>query len=247
MYNRNRYQVSSPGFGIWKLTTAIKWIIIANLAVYITELITYNWLENPSMIKHLSLIPWSIYPGLEVYQVFTYMWLHDPGSPGHLILNMFALWMFGTILEERWGSITFLKFYVVCGILAGICVFISGILFGKSDSLTLGASGAIFAVIIAFGISMPNLPVYFLGLLPIKAKWIVYTTIGGTVLYWLAKTPGISISAHIGGMISGALIVTGWWNPVRAYKNIKIAYLRRKLKIIEGNKKSDENPPPVYH
>jgi membrane associated rhomboid family serine protease len=249
--NRDRFPEApqGPGIGIWRLTPAIKWIMIANLAVYIIELLTYHWLKTDAMIFHLSLTPARIYPGLEIWQPVTYMWMHDPTSPGHIILNMFGLWMFGTILEDRWGAVGFMKFYIASGFFAGLCVFLVGHILGKADTITLGASGAIYAVIIAFGMLFPNLRVYFLGLLPIKAKWIVYATIGGTLLYWLARTPGISISAHAGGMVAGALLISGWWNPRKAYRGIRALVLRRKLRVLEKNfeRKKDDEDHPVYH
>jgi len=244
-----------PSIGIWRLTRGIKWIMIANVCVYVIELVTYHWLKQDGMILHLSLTPSRVYPGLELWQPLTYMWMHDPTSPGHLLLNMFGLWMFGTILEDRWGVWGLFKFYVLTGFLSGLAVLLVGFIGGSVDTITLGASGAIYAVVIAFGMLFPNLKIYFLGLLPIKAKWIVYVTIGGTVLYWLARTPGISVAAHTGGIVAGALLISGWWNPMRAYRSIRAFYLRRKLRIIEreiGKREKDDRDEggdggQVYH
>lgn len=242
-----------PSMGIWRLTRGIKWIMIANVCVYVLELITYHWLRTDGMIAHLSLTPIKVFPGLELWQPFTYVWMHDPTSPWHLLLNMFGLWMFGTLLEDRWGIRGFFKFYILTGFLAGLAVIIVGFISGKIDTITLGASGAIFAIVIAFGMLFPNLTIYFLGLLPIKAKWIVYVTIGFTILYWLARTPGISVAAHAGGIIAGALLISGWWNPFKAYRGIRAFYLRRKLRVIkkeldqEKDMNQDDDDHPVYH
>jgi membrane associated rhomboid family serine protease len=227
--------------------------MIANVAVYVLELVTYHWIKTDGMIIHLSLTPLRVVPGLELWQPLTYMWMHDPTSPGHLILNMFGLWMFGTLLEDRWGVVGLFKFYVLTGFLAGLAVLIVGFISGKSQTITLGASGAVYAIIIAFGMLFPNLKIYFFGLLPIKAKWIVYVTIGGTILYWLARTPGISVAAHTGGIVAGALLISGWWNPLRAYRGIRAFYLRRKLRIIERDlgrekkKDKDDDDRIIYH
>jgi len=245
----------SQSIGIWRLTRGIKWIMIANVCVYIIELFTYHWLKTDDMIVHLSLTPMRVFPGLELWQPLTYMWMHDPTSPGHLLLNMAGLWMFGTLLEDRWGVVGLLKFYVLTGFLAGLAVLLVGFIGGSVETITLGASGAIYAVVIAFGMLFPNLTIYFLGLLPIKAKWIVYVTIGGTVLYWLARTPGISVAAHTGGLVAGALLISGWWNPVRAWRAVRARLLRRKLRLIEREleQRRDEEPPRkddddiVYH
>lgn len=235
--------------GIWRLTPAIKWIMIFSFAVYVVELITFNWLRTDRMVVHLSIIPARTIFALELWQPLTFMWLHDPRSPGHIILNMFGLWMFGTLLEDRWGSINFIKFYILTGFLSGVAVLLAGFVTGHIQTITLGASGAIYAIVIAFGVIFPNLNVYFLGLLPIKAKWLVYATIGGTVLFYLARTPSISISAHIGGMVAGALIVTGWWRPRRFLNGVKEIYFRfrMKRKLRPPPHDDDDNVTPLYH
>jgi membrane associated rhomboid family serine protease len=219
--------------GFWRLTPAVKWLLIANVAIYVVELVVTNWLKLEAMLEHLALTPSRVIPGLEVWQVFTYMWLHHPRSPGHLILNMFGLWMFGTLLSQRWGTLGFLRFYALTGTLAGVTVLAAGWIFGAQHTMTLGASGAIYAVIIAFGLLYPDLRIYLLGILPMKAKWIVYMVLGGTVITYLARTPGISIAAHVGGMAAAALLLTGWWNPVNLYRSLRRLWLRRRLRVVK--------------
>lgn len=240
--------------GFWRLTPAIKWLLIANVAIYVVELVTVNWVKMDQMVVHLALTPSRVIPGLELWQVFTYMWLHHPQSPGHLILNMFGLWMFGTLLEQRWGAVGFLRYYAMTGTFAGLVVLAAGWIFGAQNTLTLGASGAIYAVIIAFGLLYPNLQIYLLGILPMKAKWIVWMVIGGTVITYLARTPGISIAAHVGGMAAGALLISGFWNPMNAYRTLRRMWLRRKLRVVKrelddvtrgGSSGRDDGP--TYH
>ena len=254
-YNRGM-SPRGPAMGVWRLTPAIKWIMIANAAIYVITLLTYHWVKTDFMVIHLSLTPERVIPGLEIWQPLTYMWMHDPTGPGHLVFNMFGLWMFGTLLEDRWGKKGLLKFYLLTGFLAGMVVVVAGWLTGKAGTLTLGASGGIFAVIIAFGMLFPNTRIYFFGLLPIKAKWIVYATIGITLLYWLARTPGISIAAHAGGMASAAILISGWWNPFKAMRSIRAFFLRRKMRVIEreieerakrGPDDDDDKDEPIYH
>ncbi len=235
--------------GFWKLTPAIKWVMIANAAIYVVELVTYNWLKIDAMVVHLSLTPLRVVPGLELWQPLTYMWMHDPRSPMHILLNMFGLWMFGTMLEQRWGALGFLKYYVATGAIAGLVVLAAGWIFGSQDTLTLGASGSIYAVVIGFGLLFPNLQIYLLGILPMKAKWLVYLVIGGTVISYLARAPGISIAAHAGGMAAGALLLTGWWNPMNVHRSLRRLMLRRRLRIVEReiHDPGDDDAGPMIH
>src|SRR5207244_9281421 len=111
-------------------------------------------------------------------QLFTYMFLHDPGGFGHILFNMLALWMFGADLERHWGTRKFLKFYFLCGIGAGLCVVVGNYLFGNPLTRTIGASGAIYGLLMAFGVLWPDRTVLFSFLFPIKAKYFVMI-IGG--------------------------------------------------------------------
>jgi len=233
----------------WKLTPAIKWILVANAAIYVVELVTVNWLKITLMIDHLALTPSRVVPGLELWQPLTYMWMHHPSSPSHILLNMFGLWMFGTLLEQRWGPLGFLRFYLLTGLISGIVVLAAGWIFRSEDTMTLGASGAVYAVVIGFGLLFPDLRIYFLGILPMKARWLVYLVIGGTVVSYLARAPGISIAAHAGGMAAGALLLTGWWNPLNVHRSIRRLLLRRRMRVIEREIRDarDDDQGPMLH
>jgi membrane associated rhomboid family serine protease len=212
-------------------------------------LVVHNWLKIDAMVTHLSLTPARVIPGFELWQPLTYMWMHHPGQPSHILLNMFGLWMFGTMLERRWGAVGFLKFYVLTGVIAGLVVLASGWIFGAQDTLTLGASGAVYAVVIAFGLLFPNLKIYLLGILPMKAKWLVWLVVGGTVVSYLARAPGISIAAHAGGMAAGALLLTGFWNPMNVYRSIRRLMLKRRLRVVEreiDDERGDDQGPMLH-
>ncbi|MEO8210179.1 MAG: rhomboid family intramembrane serine protease, partial [bacterium] len=137
------------------------------------------------------------------WQLFTYMFLHADFF--HLLFNMFALWMFGAELENTWGQKRFLTYYLICGVGAGLCNLLIAPLFGPSAP-TIGASGAIFGVLVAFGYLFPNRNIYIYGLIPIKAKYLV-------TLYMLAElffsgagsSDNIAHFAHLGGGIVGLI------------------------------------------
>lgn len=145
-------------------------------------------------------------PGFWPWQVVTYAFLH--GDLWHLFFNMFALWMFGVQLENSWGSRRFAIFYFVCVIGAA---FIQMLVMWGSPVPTLGASGGVFGVLLAFGMMFPNQPIYLYFLFPIKAKWFV---IGfGLLELWSGVTgtqAGIAHFAHLGGMAFGFIMIQYW-------------------------------------
>ncbi|MDN4753996.1 rhomboid family intramembrane serine protease [Porphyromonadaceae bacterium W3.11] len=155
-----------------------------------------------------------------VWQMISYMFLHAPGL-GHIFSNMFALFMFGPVLERIWGSKRFLIFYLVTGVGAGLVQqlvwFISTppeVLMYYSDLLlTIGASGAIFGILLAFGMIFPDIPLFILFVpVPIKAKWFVIFYGLFELFSGVASLGGSNIAhfAHLGGMLFGFLMIKYW-------------------------------------
>ncbi len=148
----------------------------------------------------------STIPGFWPWQLVTYGFLH--GGLGHLFFNMFALWMFGVQLENSWGSRRFAIFYFVCVIGAGL---IQMMVMWGAPIPTIGASGGVFGILLAFGMMFPNQPIYLYFMFPIKAKWFV---IGyGLIELWagVAGTQqGVAHFAHLGGMLFGFLLIQFW-------------------------------------
>jgi len=155
------------------------------------------------------------YPSFYPWQMVSYSFLH--GGFGHLFFNMFALWMFGVQVENSWGSRRFAIFYFVCVIGAALAQLVVA----RMDSViypTVGASGGVFGILLAFGMMFPNQPIYIYFLFPIKAKWLV---IGyGVIELWAGITgtqAGVAHFAHLGGMLFGFLLIQYWRGrlPVR--------------------------------
>ena len=138
---------------------------------------------------------------LFVWQLFTYMFLH--GGITHLLFNMLTLWFFGTQLERDWGTRRFLKYYFYCGIAAGVCVLAANMAVGDWVRPTIGASGAIFGVLVAFGVLYPNQTVLMNFLFPIKAKYMVMIYAAIELLLTIGPNTGVSTVAHLGGMAFG--------------------------------------------
>ncbi len=121
----------------------------------------------------------------------------------HLLFNMFALWMFGMELENTWGSKKFFTYYMICGIGAGLSTLIIGPLFGPARP-TVGASGAIYGVLLAFGMMFPDRPIFVYFLLPIRARYFVLIYIGLELYAGVTGTAdGIAHFAHLGGAAVG--------------------------------------------
>lgn len=185
------------------MTPAVKVLLITNAAVYLVQ-----------MISQLAHIPFSGIFGLSivaveklyVFQIFTYMWLH--GGLFHILFNMFALWMFGRELEEVWGKREFTKYYLVSGVGAGIFILLLEIFLGGSQpTLTMGASGAIFGILLASAMSWPNREVYLYFFIPVKMKYLVMGFGGIAVLGLLQGGGNISHAGHLGGLLAGFLYI----------------------------------------
>ncbi len=142
------------------------------------------------------------------WQFVTYSFLH--GGFTHLLFNMFALWLFGVQLENTWGSRRFAVFYFVCVVGAALIQLIVAST-GGDIYPTVGASGGVFGILLAFGMMFPNQPIYIYFLFPIKAKWFVI--LYGLLELWAAVTgtqAGVANFAHLGGMLFGFLLIQYW-------------------------------------
>lgn len=196
--------------------TGVKWLLIVNTAVFVLGYIPFVH----DLLAPLALVPvWVFYRfPWYVWQLFTYMFLH--GGIGHLLFNMLALWMFGLPLEQTWGTRRFLRYYFLCGIGAGICDVAVNILLGHQNTSTIGASGAIYGLLLAFGVLFPDTTVLMSFLFPIKAKYLVM--IYGAVALLSAVgsgNSGVSNVAHLGGMLFGYLYLKV---PIRGSKSVRL-------------------------
>jgi len=232
-------------FAAWPMTPALKRILIANAAVWIVAVILYRMGDGAGLLDHLGIVPHRVYPGMELWQPFTYMWVHSTTDFMHVVLNCLFLWMFGGTLERDWGSRAFVKFYMICGVGAGLVVLAVGAL-ASATAPTVGASGAIMGLVVAWAISYPNRLVYVFGVFPIKGKYFAMLPIGYAALDFIVGGSGVSHSAHLGGLAIGALLVTGYWRPTRIRNRLRLMWLRRNLRVIEG-RKNDEPPGGYWH
>ncbi len=146
-----------------------------------------------------------------LYQFVTYMFLH--ANPTHIFFNMFALWMFGVVVENVWGPKKFLFYYISCGIGAGLMQELVQLLgFSYISTVTIGASGAVYAILLAFGMIFPNERIFIFPLpIPIKAKWFVCGYAAIELFSAISSSgDGVAHMAHLGGMLFGFLMIRYW-------------------------------------
>jgi len=221
--------------GFQTIPPVIKNLIIINSLVWLAQL-TFAKTGSFSMENWFALHDvHSVY--FRPYQLITYLFLHDPTSIFHLLFNMFALWMFGSILENVWGGKRFLIFYILCGL--GSAVLHLLILYHEMTPLmnelhlypldqqqeiiyspgfpvnesTIGASGAVFGCLAAFGYLFPNTEMFIMFIpVPIKAKWLVLGYAGMELYLGVRNSAGDNVAhwAHLGGAIVGLILVIYW-------------------------------------
>jgi len=204
-------------------------IIIINVLFFLGSIVAPKYGVN--LIDWLGL-HFFMASDFNLYQLFTYMFIH--GGFEHLFFNMFAVWMFGRVLEQVWGPQRFLFYYILCGVGAGIiqelvqyiqyATVLSGydsvnmggdyiIPMGEYLNMmtTVGASGAIYAILLAFGMTFPNQPIYLYFLLPMKAKYFVMGYAVLEIFLGLSQRgDGIAHFAHLGGMLFGFILIMYW-------------------------------------
>jgi membrane associated rhomboid family serine protease len=212
----------------------VKNLIILNVIVVIIQFVAAksgsSWMENFFALHDIR----SSF--FKPHQIVTYMFLHSTDTIWHILFNMLILWMFGSILENYWGPKRFLTFYIVCGIGAALLHLLVVYreltpAFLELNSLpvheqmaykfdpgtninaaTLGASGAIFGCMVAFGLLFPNSLIYIYALIPVKAKWAVLAYVLYELFLGVKNNAGDNVAhwAHLGGGLVGLLLVFYW-------------------------------------
>lgn len=236
------------------LPTVVKNLVIINVLVFLAQ----NTIGKPggefNMDNIMALHTWQS-PLFKPWQFVTHMFMH--GTIGHIFSNMFALWMFGSVLENVWGPKRFFTFYMICGLGAALChmlvlhfetqamlarfnslpddtaaisSFISdygknligpiplsyegaqGVLVANVNGATLGASGAVFGCLAAFGYLFPNTFIYVGFLFPVKAKWFVMAYAAFELFAGIQNSAGDNVAhfAHLGGALAGIILVYFW-------------------------------------
>lgn len=229
MSYQSNYGFNSFGIGL-KPTPMVKRLLIANAVIYAIQLVVpqsfmYDWFAFQP--QRIFIRPWG---------PLTYMFLH--GDLMHLAGNMLFLFFFGPPLESRWGDREFLKFYVACG-LGGVALSMVFM-----PATVIGASAAVYGVMLAFAMNWPNAPIYVFGIFPVLAKYLV-AFLGLLALLSAQGSVqgggGVAHFAHLGGLITGYLYLKADWRTKKPLEGIKKATRKkRRLAIVPGDEAGDE-------
>ena len=226
-------------FGPGPITPAVKAIIWANIALFVVSLFYRD------IIHYLGLTPAAVLQWGWIWQPATYMFLHAGAM--HILFNMLGIWMFGVELERRWGTRFFARYYAITGVGAGLTAIGASLL--PVDALqatyalpTIGASGALYGLLLAFAMYFPDRPILMFLLFPIPAKYFVM--ILGALAFLVAPGSQVSNSAHLGGLLFGYVYLKsrqGGGGSISAeikyrYLKWKMNRLRRKFDVYSGGR-----------
>ena len=207
---------SNPGEFSYKptlFTNAIKVIISVNFGIFVLQSLSQS---EALFFPLFGLVPKLVWSDRMIWQPFTYLFLH--GGVWHILINMFVLWMFGGELERLWGKHEFLKFYFITGIGSGLVTLLFDL---QSMTPIVGASGAVYGVLLAYGLTYPNRTVYLYGIIPVKSIWFV---LGIGLIAFMSSFNNmsqISHMTHLSGMLIGYFMLkkpfrlSGLWFQIR--------------------------------
>lgn len=199
----------------------VKNLLILNVLVFLATYLLPAWIGNA--IFNFGALQFWAGGDFRIWQLVTYMFLHSGFA--HIFFNMFALWMFGRVLELEMGSKRFITYYLICGIGAGLVQLgvnwiefasavsggVSSMIYGYAHASTVGASGAVFGLLLAFGMLHPNERIMLMfPPVAMKAKWFVIIYGAIELLSGIGPSSSIAHFAHLGGMLFGWLLILYW-------------------------------------
>jgi rhomboid family protein len=231
-------------FGPGPITPAVRAIIAANVVVFLLTFVA----PGP-MIAFFGLSAESVIEHGRVWQLGTYLFVHSPRVLTHILFNMLAVWMFGVELERRWGTRAFTTYYFITGVGAGLTVLVIALLpFGWAAPTyyvpTIGASGAVYGLLLAWAMIFPHREILFMFIFPVKAR--VFVLIIGAIAFFSAVGASggpVSNVAHLGGLAVG-------WFYLRGPRNLQLALryhltrwrmerMRRRFNVHKGGRGDD--------
>lgn len=239
-------------------------LLILNVLAFLIALVMGKDASGDYLLNDILGLHFFLASDFHLYQLFTYMFMH--ANFEHILFNMFALWMFGCVVERVWGAKKFLFYYIACGVGAGLfqegaqyvsylvgglsaydVVNMSGVRLPMSEFLnqwtTVGASGAIYAILLAFGMIFPNERIFIFPLpVPIKAKFFVIGYAAIELFSAIATTgDGVAHIAHLGGMVFGFFMIRYWRKQLDGgYHSSTTADAFDKLRNMFGGKRGNQ-------
>lgn len=232
------------------MTRVVKILIIANVAIWVGLVLVIQGMIGASVFDWLALTPFKVIHEFYIWQLFTYMFLHSSGV-FHVLFNMLILWWFGSELEQRWGPKFFIQYFLTCGVGAGVIYTVATVLYtmmtGNVVAMTaplVGASGAVYGLLLAYGLIFGERQIYFMMLFPMKAKHFTML-IGGIELLTLMDTgfgSRVSNLAHLGGLIVGFtyLSIVARMRARNSIGGQRPSRRGRTLKLVVNNERTED-------
>jgi membrane associated rhomboid family serine protease len=229
---------------MYGMTPWVRRLLVANLVVFLLQLTVFT---PPGVFEVFGFSPlWAL---SRPWSFLTYMFLH--AGPLHLAFNLLALFVFGPPVEARMGSSSFIVYYTLCG-LGGALLSYPLMLLNGDLSVVVGASGAIYGVMLAFAWAWPNAPIFVFPLPePIAAKWLVTIFVGLSLLMaWLGASTGVAHLAHLGGFATGlAYLKVQDWRLSRAERRLRRApeqgvLVHPAARVARNSAPAAPKPPP---
>ena len=233
-------------FGPGPVTPAVKYLIAANVVVFILTLFSRE------LTVTLGVMPADVIERLRFWQVATYLFVH--GDVWHLLFNMLTLWMVGVDLERRWGTKFFTQYYFVTGVGAALTQIALGLMpFAFADrfyyGLVIGASGAVYGLLLAYALYFPHRQFLMFFIFPVQARYFVMI-LGGIALLMGASASGSRVAhfAHLAGIVIGYLYLKGGRGRLHLISEIQYRLLkwrinrsRRRFDVYSGGRADDVN------
>jgi len=231
------------------MTPAVKAILFANVGAF---LLTY--IAGDVLIGLLGLSPKAVFEQAQIWRVATYLFLHDPNGFTHILFNMLSLWMFGVDLERRWGTPAFVRYYAITGIGAGIATAVIALLpFDATRAMydvpTIGASGAIYGLLLAWAVLFPNRQILFMFIFPLPAR--VAALLMGAMSFLSAasgRSGSVAEATHLSGLLIGWIYLNG---PTNLRLNLqyrmtkwRMDRMRKRFSVHKGGR--DDNGKWVH-
>jgi len=235
-----------------RFPTGLKWLLITNVSVFVITFFLPTQ-ELREFMRNFWLVPSQVVTTGAIWQMFTYMFIHSSSDFFHILWNMLALWMFGAELERLWGTRRFLYYYFACGLGAAVCVVLSAYAFSDPNIPTIGSSGAVYGILLAYALLFPDRVMLFGFLIPIKVKYFVMIIGAITFMQSYMVTvggahSGVAVVAHLGGLLTGLVLLRGRQmrlgvaGPVQsALKEWRLRRAKKKFAVYLKRNGSDGN------
>jgi membrane associated rhomboid family serine protease len=241
-YRNPPHRAHGAGIGFPVLTPMLRLIMIVCGVVWGVQVVLGVLKVELGFSQVFGLVPARVVFGSDslpvphLWQPLTYMWLHSVDDPFHILLNMLLVWMLGSDLERHWGGKAFLRFYLVTGAGAGLFITAGGLLSPDPAAAiipTVGASGAVYGLIVAFGMIFAQRIILFMMIFPMRARTFAWVMFGVSFFFtWSHSSGPVSHIAHLGGAVVGYAYLKRVWRVQPLIEELRWKLRRRRFKVM---------------